>query len=277
MAGHLRRRNPAANRPQVSKLNIKGSSQALRQIRDADELRIFLDYDGTLADFAPTPDEIYPDPELIDLLDRLHKHECFQIAIISGRRLSHISALIPISGIILSGTYGIEFLDPSGIQIDRVDFEIIRPALDRLKPLWQELVNSHQDLYLEDKGWSLALHAKFVNRETANLILNQARMMVDRADLPTDLFRILGGHKFLEVAPKLANKGLTINYLISRYPLIEALPIYIGDDDKDEEAFEVILQNNGVAIKVCSQSCDTLAQLRLDSPQMVRQFLSSLL
>jgi trehalose-phosphatase len=101
-------------------------------------------------------------------------------------------------------------------------------------------------------------------------------MEIERMSLPEDLFRILGGHKFLEVAPALANKGLTVRYLISRYPLEGALPVYIGDDDKDEEAFEVILQNSGIAIKVSPQPGNTFAQLRLDSPKAVRQFLEAL-
>jgi trehalose 6-phosphate phosphatase len=258
-------------------LEINGSNKIVEQIEDAAKLRIFLDYDGTLAEFAPTPDEIHPDPELIDLLDRLNNHQRLKVAIISGRRLSHIRTLIPLPGILLAGTYGIELLDPSGTEIDRVNFEEIRPNLDRIKPRWLELIHPHRDFYLEDKGWSLALHAKFVDGETAIETLNQARKVIDRVDLPRDLFRILGGHKFLEVAPRLANKGNTVRYLISRYPLEGALPIYIGDDDKDEEAFEVVIQNNGIPIKVCSRSNDTKAQLRLDSPNAVRQFLSSLL
>lgn len=258
-------------------MKIDGSNKIVEQIQDAAKLRIFLDYDGTLAEFAPTPDEIHPDPELIDLLERLKNHQHLQVAVISGRRLSHIRALIPIPGITLAGTYGIELLDQFGTRIERIDFEAIRPTLERIKPLWLELIRPHRDFYLEDKGWSLALHAKFVAHSTAEETIKHARLIIDRIDIPTDLFRILGGNKFLEVAPKLANKGLTVRYLISKYPLEGALPIYIGDDDKDEEAFEVVIQNNGIPIKVCSRSSDTKAQLRLDSPNMVRQFLVSLL
>jgi trehalose-phosphatase len=254
-----------------------GSNKLFEEIRDAPKLCIFLDYDGTLAEFAPTPGEIHPDLELIALLERLKNHKHLQVAIISGRRLSHIRALIPIPGITLAGTYGIELLDQSGTQINRVDFETIRPPLKRIKPYWLELIRPYRDFYLEDKGWSLALHAKFVDQEIAEEILNQARKVIDRANLSNSLFRILGGHKFLEVAPRLANKGLTVRYLISKYPLEGALPIYIGDDDKDEEAFEVVIQNNGIPMKVCSRSSDTKAQLRLDSPKMVRRFLVSLL
>lgn len=258
-------------------MEINGSNKIVEQIEDAAKLRIFLDYDGTLAEFAPTPDEIHPDPELIALLERLKNHQHLQVAVISGRRLSHIRTLIPIPGITLAGTYGIELIDQSGTQINRVDFEAIRPTLERIKPYWLKLIRPYRDFYLEDKGWSLALHAKFVDQEIAEEILNQARKVIDRADLSKSLFRILGGYKFLEVAPRLANKGLTVRYLISKYPLEGALPIYIGDDDKDEEAFEVVIQNNGIPVKVCSRSSDTKAQLRLDSPKMVRRFLVSLL
>jgi trehalose-phosphatase len=259
------------------KLKLDGSELALRQIQDAAKLRIYLDYDGTLADFAPTPDAIYPDPELIALLERLKNDSRFKVAVISGRRLSHIQTLLPVPGIMLAGTYGIELLDPSGQQIDRVDFETIRPALEVIKPQWIELLRPHRDFYLEDKGWSLAIHAKFVDQSTADETITQARRIIDQVDLQADLFRILGGYKFLEVAPTLANKGITTGYLMSSAPLEEALPLYIGDDDKDEEAFDVILQNSGVAIKVCSRPCDTKAQLCIESPQAVRQFLASLL
>jgi trehalose 6-phosphate phosphatase len=256
---------------------ISGPTTVQKQVNDAAKLRIFLDYDGTLAEFGEAPDEIYPDPALIELLERLRNHPRMQVVIISGRRLSHIQTLVPIPGIMLAGTYGVEFVDLNGTRIERVDFKEIRPTLARVKPLWFELIRPHQEIYLEDKGWALALHAKSVGQATAKETIRLARLILDEIAIPTDLFRVLGGHKFIEIAPKLANKGLAVGYFISRYPLEGALPIYIGDDDKDEEAFEVILQNEGIAIKVGSHVGETIAHLHLDSPESVRQFLVSLL
>jgi trehalose-phosphatase len=261
----------------VNNYSMDSKDSALKKIRNADQLRLFLDYDGTLADFAQTPDEIYPDRQLIDLLNELVKQPSIQVAVISGRRLEHIRSLIPLQGILLAGTYGIEIQDPSGEQIDRVSFEQIRPTLDQIKPQWRDLIRASQDIYLEDKGWSLALHAKFLDQEQAVEILDQAREIIQQEDVPAELFRVLGGHKFLEVAPRLANKGITIHYLINNIPLNGELPVYIGDDDKDEEAFEVILEYSGVAIKVDSQpGGNTVAQMHLESPQAVRRFLASL-
>ena len=249
----------------------------LAAIQEAERLRMFLDYDGTLAGFAENPDEIHPDQELIDLLKRVNARPGIQLAIISGRRLDHIRKLIPLQGILLAGTYGIEIQDPAGRRSDQVRFESIRPALEKLLPQWLELIRPYPEIYLEDKGWSLALHAKFLSSDTASKVLEQARKIIQDDDFPAQLFRVLGGHKFLEIAPRVANKGFTVRYLLSKEPLHGALPIYIGDDDKDEEAFEAILENSGVAIKVGSQPGKTLAQAYLESPQAVREFLASLL
>jgi len=258
-------------------LKFIGPKQYLEQIRDSERLYLFLDYDGTLAEFAPTPDDIFPDPSLIDLLEQFVRHPEIQIAIISGRRLSHIRKLIPLSGLLLAGTYGIEMITPSGERVERVDFQLVRPYLEKIKPQWKELIQPFPEFYLEDKGWSLALHAKQVDREQAERTLQQAREKVIRAELPPGLFQLLGGDKFLEIAPTKANKGLTIEYLLSNHPLEDSLAVYMGDDDKDEEAFKVIMKNGGIAIKVCKPPCETIAQLRLESPSDVRQFLTTLL
>ncbi|MFN2146445.1 MAG: trehalose-phosphatase [Anaerolineales bacterium] len=255
---------------------ISGSQKFLDKIFTADKLRLFLDYDGTLADFAPTPDEVNPDPQLIDLMAQLRDDPRIDVAVISGRRLSHVQKLVPLGGVLLAGTYGVEILLPDGRQIDRVDFQVVRPILDEIKPAWLALIKQHPDFYLEDKGWSLALHARDVEDYTAEDVIRQARKFL--AEIKDDLadFRILGGHKFLEIAPVLANKGSTIEYLVGRQT-DQILPVYIGDDDKDEEAFEKILQYQGVAIKVGLPGCETRAQIRLNNPQEVRQFLVSLL
>jgi trehalose 6-phosphate phosphatase len=106
--------------------------------------------------------------------------------------------------------------------------------------------------------------------------LNSARTFATRSIDPA-VFRILGGYKFLEVGPILANKGTTINYLLDQYPWDGALSVYIGDDDKDEEAFASITERGGIAILVAKESRNTQAALRLETPQQVRCWLEKLL
>jgi trehalose 6-phosphate phosphatase len=242
-----------------------------------ERLRLFLDYDGTLAEFAPTPEHVEPDPELVALLTRLAAHPRFRLAVISGRRLDHVEALVPVPGILLAGTYGIELRTPDGTRLDQLSYETVRPALTALKPRWANLIDNREGFFLEDKGWALALHARFADDEEAEAILKEGRLMATQV-ASSGPFRLLGGHKFLEIGPKLAHKGRTVEFLLQKYPWPDSMPLYLGDDDKDEEAFSVIQAKGGIAILVMSQSHDyTKADSYLESPLTVRRWLKSLI
>ena len=165
-----------------------------------ERLWLFLDYDGTLANFAPTPEHVEPDPELVTLLDRLASNPRFRLAVISGRRLSHIQTLVPVPGILLAGTYGIEMLTPDGKRIDQIAYKAVRPALAALKPHWTNLIAGHDGFFLEDKGWALALHARFADDNEAETILKQGRLMaIETAS--TGLFVSWAGTSSLKSVP----------------------------------------------------------------------------
>jgi len=249
------------------------------RLGQAARLWLFLDYDGTLADFAPTPEEVTPDPGLLNLLTRLHQEPRIRSAIISGRRLSHVQKLVPVPGILLAGTYGIEIQTPEGERIDRLPFDEIRPTLDDLKPRWADLLVGREGFFLEDKGWALALHARFADDDETEQVLARARRSAAEAmeERAPELFRLLGGHKFLEIGPKLAHKGRTVDYLLEQYPWPGAVPLYLGDDDKDEEAFGVIKARGGIAVVVAPEPRETQADLRLPTPLAARHWLETLL
>ncbi|MBU0496226.1 MAG: trehalose-phosphatase [Chloroflexi bacterium] len=246
------------------------------RLAQAERLRLFLDYDGTLADFAPTPAHVDPDPAVGALLARLAQHPRIQVAVVSGRRLDHVTKLVPVPGILLAGTYGVELRTPEGARIDRVDYEAVRPTLEGLKPLWAQLITGRAGFYLEDKGWALALHARFAEDAEAEGVLAAAYRMAAVSASP-EVFRILGGHKFLEFGPRLAHKGRAVEYLLDQFPWPGAMPLYLGDDDKDEEAFGVIQARGGIAILVATAPRETQADCRLESPLTARQWLATLL
>lgn len=262
-------------------MKTSGSLASIREalverIATGERLWLFLDYDGTLADFADTPDEVYPDEALIALMRALVNQPQLRIAVISGRRLSHIRKLLPVSGILRAGTYGIELDLPGDGEAHQLDYDAIRPVLEEIKTQWQRLLQDREGFYLEDKGWTLAIHAKFAGDKQAARVLDQAKAVLEER-LPDQNFRILGGHKFLEVGPQRANKAYTVDYFLDQYEWPGALPVYIGDDDKDEQAFEAIKAHAGLALVVAKRPRPTLADARLENPQAVRDLLKSLL
>lgn len=245
----------------------------------SERLWLFLDYDGTLVDYAPTPEVVETNPGVIHLLSRLAGISTIRVTVLSGRRLEHIRLLLPITGIFLAGTYGIELLTPAGEEIHRVEYGEIRPTLEAINPQWERIIAGRKGVNLEDKGWALALHTRFANEETSRQVLSQAQQVIDQ-NILADRFRILGGHKFLEIAPRLASKKETVAYLLHRYPLPNVHLLYIGDDDKDEEAFPLIHAKDGVAIKVLQPSqlaYPTEADLFFESPQETLQWLEKLI
>ena len=246
-----------------------------RRLETGGKLWLFLDYDGTLKEFAPTPAHINPDPAIAERLKRLVKRPNLRISVISGRRLSHVRELIPIKGIIMAGTYGIELDIPEQGRHHPVAWEDIRPVLDELKPRWEELLQGREGFFLEDKGWALAIHGRRADPEEADLVLDRAEAILEERQ-PLDEFRVLGGYKFLEIGPKMANKGDTIEYLLEKFPLQDAQLVYIGDDDKDEEAFAVIQKHGGKAIVVSKEPRRTLADYRLENPAGVHRWLETL-
>jgi trehalose-phosphatase len=249
-----------------------GDQRIRSHLKNGGRIWLFLDYDGTLADFAATPDIVTPDQGLIDLLKRLIQQSSVRLTIISGRRLDHIRALVPISGIWLAGTYGIELMTPSGERLERLDYSSIRPVLDKIKPAWRTILGEAAGFFLEDKGWTLAIHARFAEQAQADHIMTVASRAAKEIIKGSD-FRLLGGHRFLEVSPKLADKGQAVSYLLKIDPWQDAMPVYIGDDDKDVRAFPVVQAHGGLALLVGSEHQDRDVYDRLESPSQVRAWL----
>jgi trehalose 6-phosphate phosphatase len=248
-------------------------------VSEAEHLWLFLDYDGTLVEFARTPDIIVPNAKVIDLIKRLAGKSRLRLAIVSGRRLRDIQTLLPVPGIYRAGTYGIEVQTAEGDQIQRDDYALIRPYLDRLKPHWEEIIDGHKGFFLEDKGWSLALHARFAPEKEATHVISNIQHTLDQ-EFITDEYRLIKHKKFLEVSSAKANKGDAVSFLLNSFPLPGARLVYIGDDDNDAEAFETIHSLGGVAISVAqyfgyvrSSGGDYV----MKSPKAVRKWLENLI
>ena len=255
---------------------VLSGTQIRARIESAESIWLFLDYDGTLAEFAPTPDHVIPDPKVIGLVSELVASPKISVTVISGRRLAHILKLLPLGGLWLFGTYGVEAQTPAGEVITRVSSAEIRPALDELKTGWATLIDGRSGFYLEDKGSSLALHARYATSSEAEALLSDAVQMA--SPLPGQYpLRILGGHKFLEVCPRIASKGATVEYMLERFGERGKLPLYLGDDDKDEEAFGVIKEYGGITIRVSQEPVESQAHYRLENPESVHQWLQDLL
>ena len=245
-----------------------------RHLQANGSLTLFLDYDGTLVPIAPTPAEAQPDAALVSLLTDLAQAPGFDTIILSGRSLSSLQAFLPVPGLTLAGTYGVE-IQRDGQMVRGGAPGQIRPVIMQVKEEWDRAIEKRDGFLLEDKGLAIALHARWADPGQAASVLERARVVA--AALPADRFRILGGDRFLEVAPANAHKGQTVDWLLARSRFPKALPVYCGDDDKDEEAFGVIRRHGGIPIGVGTRFPLALALERVPSPDALRDWLRALL
>lgn len=241
----------------------------------AETLRLFLDYDGTLDDFAPSPDIVLPNNEVISLLEQLGRTTGILPAVISGRRLAHIEKLLPVKGLLIAGTYGLEMRLPDGTLRHDIELSEIRAFLECMQPLWQKCISGVRGMVLEDKGYTLALHGSRADRLQAEGALEQARRIALEM-MTGQTFRLTAGDLFLEMAPESARKSTAVQTVLEEYTPEKAGIIYIGDDDRDEEAFQIVLLRGGIAVRVASGPVSTLAQYILESPAQVREWLKEL-
>ncbi|MDD4907429.1 MAG: trehalose-phosphatase [Candidatus Omnitrophica bacterium] len=213
---------------------------------------LFLDFDGTLVPIARTPDRVVTPFGIKGLLKKLAGGPYCKVAVISGRGLDDLKKRLGLSGIIYSGNHGLEIEGPGAKVIRRVSGSY-RSALKQMKYALIEGLSSIRGVLIEDKGLSISLHYRMVSKKDIPGVEAVFRKIADPR-LKKGLIDVLFGKKVFEVRPASRwDKGKVVLWLLKRYarPLKggKVLPIYIGDDTTDEDAFRA-LQGKGLTIRV---------------------------
>jgi hypothetical protein len=87
-----------------------------------------------------------------------------------------------------------------GYLIGRGNFSNLHTYLDQIKSHWETIIANRPEIFLEDKGWALALHASNVPLADARELLTRARQAAGE-DFLENLFRWFDSSNFLELAP----------------------------------------------------------------------------
>jgi len=237
-------------------------------------LFVFLDFDGTLVPIAETPDKAKLPKKIKGLLRKLADNPRLKIALISGRAIGDIKNKIGLKGIIYSGNHGLEIEGPK-INFKPVVSPRYRIIIERLSNELKQKTSFIKGALVEDKGLSLSLHYRLVNKKQIPLlktVFHEAVVLY----LVKNRIKIKPGKMVLEVRPPVEwNKGKIVLWLLSRqiFALKKEgiLPIYIGDDVTDEDAFKA-LKRKGLSIFV-GKAGDSQADYYLKNTEEVVKFL----
>lgn len=283
----LRRRGADVVVADLSEIGVRAGDRRLSEIPEALTSRhqliamvrarrpvVFLDFDGTLAN-------IVNDPTAATLVDGAREEltrvaRFCPVAVISGRDLADVRARVGVTGIWYAGGDGFELLGPDGQHYQNDAALAAVPDLERAADTLRERLHDVPGVLVEHKRFGVAVHFRNVAADWVGEVVAAVHDVADREVR----LRVINGRKVTELRPDVDwDKGRALGWVLDH--VVDAdnlLPIYVGDDLTDEDAFDA-LASTGVGIVVRhSEDGDrrSAAHFVVDGPDQVRELLERL-
>ena len=160
---------------------------------------LFLDIDGTLLDFASTPELVVVPPKLVQNLMTIRTALGGALALISGRTLENIDALFA-SKFPAAGVHGAQWRLGDAVQY--------QPHLPQ--SLIEDVFVSFQDmpaLTIEEKECALAVHYRAIPAGRAAVLQRLTHIMAAHSDSGNAPLRIIDGYLVAEITSSETDKG----------------------------------------------------------------------
>ncbi|XVF53432.1 hypothetical protein PTKIN_Ptkin05aG0099000 [Pterospermum kingtungense] len=242
---------------------------------------VFLDYDGTLSPIVEDPDKAFMSAEMRAAVREVAKY--FPTSIISGRSRDKVKEFVQLNNVNYAGSHGLDLMAPARAvkSCDKKGNEgafqpakLFLPAIQEISIELEDQIREVQGARIEDNRFCISVHYRQVPPGDHEILKKKVKSLVEnRPEL-----RLTEGKMVLEVRPSIEwNKGDALNYLLDTLGFSnpkEVLPLYVGDDRTDEDAFKVIAaKRQGFPILVSSIPKDTRAWYSLRDPPEVLAFL----
>jgi len=237
-----------------------------------DRYLVVLDFDGTLAPIVDRPEDARPAVGSLAALGEVARQT--PVAVLSGRPVSQLTAHLGDLAITFAGGHGAEILDPTDGYHTLIDVAEVADILDTAQAAVEAVVADGAGWLVERKATSLAVHHRLVPEDEEASLLPRVLALLDshRDDGPT--FEVLTGKAVVELRPAGVDKGRALSWLLDRHA--GRLPLVLGDDRTDEDAFSVANDAGGVAVLVGVEAGPTAATARLAGPTEVVELLAHL-
>ena len=234
-------------------------------LADWRDASLFLDFDGTLVELAERPEQVRLDPAVLATLGRLQQCLGGRLALVSGRPIVQLDAMLAPLRLPLAGVHGLERRSADGSLHRHTP-----PDLGSVRDAAAQLAGQHPGLWVEEKFGALAVHYR---QAPALGPLVDAAMAeaVQRCPGTT----LLKGKMVAEIKPAGVDKGSAVCAFLGEAPFAGHSAVFAGDDVTDEAGFAMVQALGGAGIKVGPGP--TAARYRITSPADLHRMLAALL
>jgi len=226
---------------------------------------LFLDLDGTLVEFAAHPEQVVATTELRELLANLTHAMSGAVALVTGRSIASADAVLDGVLIHIAGVHGFERRAGEATVRAGGDTSAIERALSEARDM---AASGALDADIEYKGAALALHYR-QSPGAAEAIRRVGAGLAQRHGLS-----VLEGNMVLELTLGQRTKGDAIADFMAEPPFADRIPVAIGDDITDEDAFIAVNAIGGASILVGAPRA-TAARFHLDGTHAVMAWLAA--
>lgn len=243
----------------------------IADLLSTEKVAVLLDFDGTLADIVADPSNAKLVDGAATALRRLAA-QC-PVAVVSGRDLADVRDRVGVAGIWYAGSHGFDLMAPDGTRHvhDAAPGaeETLTAAADELRCRLRGVTG----VLVEHKRFAVAVHHRNVAAEDVDGVVAAVHEVGRTAGL-----RVTYGRRVAELRPDVDwDKGTALRWILDHLTL-PVLPIYLGDDLTDEDAFDAV-ESDGLGIVVRHDETGdrhTAARFAVDGPREVRDFLDRL-
>lgn len=245
-------------------------ARVIARCRSHEGLVLGLDFDGTLSPIHDDPDAPHITDACRAALSRFIATPDVQVAVISGRSIEDLRPRIGLAGLVYGGNHGLE-LDWHGRHVTHPLAVRRRPAVDRVADRLTDRLAEVPGVLVEHKGLSLTVHVRTVPPRCHETVRSRVEATVDEVGAGLAL---ASGREIIEVRPAIDwDKGAAMDAISTRVG-DDWVPVYLGDDETDEDAFEAV-RSDGVGVLV-GPPRRTAAAHRIDHQTDVAPFLNRL-
>jgi trehalose-phosphatase len=232
---------------------------------------IIVDFQGTLVPIPDLPDEARAPIKVRDLLRSLVKTAGVTLAVISGRERDDLAGRVDVPGAIFIGNHGLEISGPGVFFVEPLTLQFA-DEVQRLATEFRERLQDIAGADVQSRGVTLSISSHGVEESRRDELRRTVHSALANASHPFLLRESRWGY---EVRPRAYwNKGHAVCWLLERMADEKPLPIYVGDDNTDEDAFAAMPE--GISVKVGEPS-GTTAQYFVEGPREVQDFLTWIL